>query len=526
VGRHGADYLWGASHLKRQLQRILETVAPGYMANWHARQHDLGVIKAWAPGGGYACGARSDKRQYAAGNRSWEGSEDAVAGWGLIRMQLEAMDLYRNNPLARSIVEVVRRYCGHSKPRANSAALVEPSDAEAAARWDAEATDYFNGYWWPRADHQRRSGVTMGTLQDFFVTTQFLQGDLAYVWTGDGLLPVEGMQIRTPAKLARDPNVRYGFRFDAAGRATHLYWSLYNSDSGRLDSNDYQRASMQSVLFCPWYWRPAAVRAVPRLHGIIDNLRDHEEIHERVKLKVKHESSLHSIERAGSRRAAPGSKLTNTDGTETTMEPADWGMRFKTSGKPGEDFLLANPVTPHGQYVPLMEYDALLIAAGVGIPYKAVMNLFDGSWSSNKAVQTALRVAVMEIWELRRDLFCKRFWNLAISQGIRGGHLPPAPVNARGYSLFGASEWTRPYFPAQDQAKEEHGRSLAFRNLSQSLEDIAAEQQTTTEELRRRHKSDMAALQADAAELGLPIEVYAGGLVPRQQATRTQEADE
>jgi hypothetical protein len=445
-----------------------------------------------------------------------------VAGYGLQTAALEAMDLYRNNPLARALVEITRRYCGQSAPRAASAAHAPADMRQQAQDWDAAATDYFNSFWWNRADTQRRAGVTFGTLQEWFVTTQFLQGDLAYIWTGDGLITIEGLQIQTPAKLASDKQIRNGFRFDGNGRATHMYYLDYTD--GGFDSENYHRVSMDSVIFCPWYWRAAAIRSVPRLHGVIDTLRDHDEIFDNVNFKIKNEAALLSIERVGSRKQAPGSSLTSSDGTTTTYENCDYGMRFKTTGKPIDDFTFANGQAPNAQYVQAMEYTGKMIATGAGLPFNALMSLYDGSWSSNKAVQTALKKFVMEIWTLRRDTFCQRFWNIAISQGITRGSLEPAPVNARGYSLFSKAEWSKPYFPQQDQQKEEAGRSSAFQNVTQSLDDFADEQGTTSAALREAHKRNMMDLKADADEAGIPLEIYCAGLLAASSSVSASTA--
>lgn len=503
------------------LDGLIAAISPRWAYSRAIDRRDLRTVQHWHSGaqaftgGGYASGNDSRRRKSAAYARSFPATEEGVSGWGIQNARLEAMDLYRNNPLARALVEITRRYCGQSRPRANTAAYVDDAGRPAALRWDAEATDYFAGYWWNRADHLRRAGVTLGTLEDMYVTTQFLQGDLAYVWTGDGLLAIEGMQIFTPSKLAKDDKIRHGFRFDGNGRATHLYYHDYTAGGF---SPDYKRVPMNSVIFCPWYWRPASIRSVPRLHGVIDTLRDHDEIHDNTLTKIKQEADLHSVERAGSRKAAPGSKLTNTDGTEVTTERTDYGMRFKVTGKPGEDFMFADGKTPNAQYVPAMEYTAKLIATGAGLPYNALMSLYDGSWSSNKAVQTALKVFVMELWQLRRDTFSQRFYNIAVAQGIREGHLPPAPVNMRGYSLFGKAEWSKPYFPQQDQQKEEAGRSAAFQNVTQSLEDFASEQGTTAEALRAAHLRDMTALKADAEAAGIPLETYCAGLLAKSSS--------
>jgi capsid protein len=160
-----------------------------------------------------------------------------------------------------------------------------------------------------------------------------------------------------------------------------------------------------------------------------------------------------------------------------------------------------------------MEYDAKIIASGSGIPYKILMNMWDGSWSSNKAAQSALKTFITELHEHRKAVFTQRAYNVIMAQGIREGHVPPAPLNKRGISLFNACEWSKPYFPQLDQEKEEKGRSMAFRNMTQSQEDWADEQGTTAEQLRREHKKNIQAMQADAEELGIPFETYAAGLI-------------
>ena len=341
----------------------------------------------------------------------------------------------------------------------------------------------------------------------------------------DGFHAVEGLQIRTPGKLSNEKNVRNGFRFNARGVMTHMY--VCNFDQyGQINTNSFTRYPMNSVLFCPWMWRPAQFRGVPRLHGVIDSMRDQEEIHDYTKTKVKHEAMLLSIEKSGTRKAAPGSRITNTDGSQTTVEDASFGMRFKTTGKPGEDFMLASGNTPSAQYVPLMEYDSKIIAAGIGIPYKVLLAIYDGSWSSNKAAQVALKVFVQEIWQHRKDVFLQRAYNIVIAQAIRDGRLPVAPVSKTGISLFNAAEWTRPYFPQLDQQKEETGRSNAFQNMTASLDDWADEQGTTAEALRRNHKHDMQAIKADADELGIPFEQYASGLLAKSSSISTSSTEQ
>jgi hypothetical protein len=514
----------------KKIERLIQTISPGWALERAVQKHDLMTVQNWRSSGYTSGNTDSRQRGHAAFGRSISASEEAVATeYGFDAMRLEAMDLYRNNPVARAVVETVRRYGRQSHPRACTASYFEAAGADKAQidqakLWDRQATEYFNDFWWPRSDALKRPGVTFGTMQDMFITLQFTQGDMAFVWNGDGFLVVEGMQIRTPQKLRQEKNVKHGFRFNAKGKMTHIYVCGYDK-YGNISNKEFTRYPINSVIFCPWYWRPAQTRGVPRFHGVIDALRDDEEIHDATKMKVKHEAMLLSIERAGSRKAAPGSKLTNADGSETTVEKSDYGMRFRTSGKPGEDFQLAKGDSPNAQYVPLMEHDAKRISAGTGIPYKVLMSLYDGSWSSNKAAQVALKVFVDEIWTHRRDVFCQRAYNVIMAQAVRGGFLPPAPVNERGISLFNKAEWTRPYFPQLDQSKEEHGRSASFMNMTSGFDDWADEQGTTADALYLNHKKSIQRLKADAEDVGVPFELYAGGLLAKSTAINAVAED-
>lgn len=509
--------------MANRLDRIISALAPGWAVQREIARHDLKTVQSFSTSA-YASGDTLQReRKHAAFGRSAMSDEEAAAtAFGYDAMRLEAMDLYRNNPLARALVETVRRYGRQSVPRASTASVLESEKAdmaaiEAAQEWDRTVTDWFSGWFWPRADALRRPGVTFGTLQDMFVTLQFTQGDMAFVYTGDGFLAVEGIQIRTPSRLMGDKKIRHGFRRNSSGQITHMYVCPFGYHGG-IDTTNFNRYPISSVIFCPWYWRAAQFRAVPRLHGVIDSLRDSDEIHGNVKRKVKHESMLLSVERSGSRKKAPGSKITQADGTEVTYEQADYGMRFRTTGKPGDDFTFAQGVTPNAEYVPLMEHDAMRIAAGVGIPYKVLMSLYDGSWSSNKAAQVALKVLVNEMWAHRRDVFTQRAYNVVVAEAIRGGYLPPAPVNAHGISLFNRAEWSKPFFPQLDQQKEEAGRTSGFQNFTASFDGWADEEQTTAEAMFRNRKKTVARIKADAEELGVPIELYAGSLLAKSSS--------
>jgi hypothetical protein len=141
-----------------RLDKIIENVAPEWAMRRSIARHDLRKVNSWGEGSGsaYESGnTNSRARKHAAFGRSQNVDEETAAGeFGYDAMRLEAMDLYRNNPTARGIVETTRRYMRQSKPRANTSAILEAqgfdkAQIDVAADWDLEATDYFMGYWWP-----------------------------------------------------------------------------------------------------------------------------------------------------------------------------------------------------------------------------------------------------------------------------------------------------------------------------------------------------------------------------------------
>jgi hypothetical protein len=211
-------------HSAPPLDAWLARWAPGIAERRAVARHNVNVMATWTDRPGLAGGQASRRRKMQSGYRSRAMDEDSLTSYTLQNAQLEAMDLYRNQPLAKSAVDVVRRYLGHSRPTATTEALFEKGTTNriAAERWDALATDNFNGWFWNRADYQRRPGVTFGVHQDFLSNMWYTQGDMAFVWTGDGFMPIEGIQICTPDKLQTAGKRQVWFPIRRA-RAGHPY---------------------------------------------------------------------------------------------------------------------------------------------------------------------------------------------------------------------------------------------------------------------------------------------------------------
>jgi len=496
-----------------RLDRFLQTVAPGVALKRAEARHDLQVLaRAVGPSGfgGYAGGNTSRMRASQAYNRSRLMSEDKHASNTLTRMQLECMDLYRNNPLAKSGVDAVVRYAGNSIPRAMT------SDAD----WNAAADDYFCNYFAKRADNRRR--CDFWGLQSLTLRSRWIWGDMAYVVTEDGLVPVEGMQIGTPAPLRTREDIINGIQF--RGNRMVAVYVLNFDEHGRLDRNSFRRVRANSVIYCGDTWRAAQVRGIPKMHGVVDMLRDHEETHENVFNKIKFEAMLLTKERTGALRNASGTRTLGgaSDGTSVEVEDSSWGQRFRINGDPS-DFELIDGVTPNAQYIPTLQHQEQLIAAGLGMPLPMLLHEHtNGSYTAQRAARMDFMQLVNEEWRWSVSCFSQRVWNYAIATAIRDGRLDSAPVDARGFSEFHKVDWSEPYMHEIDPGKEEIARAKAWGNMTESIDDWARKSGTTRQAMLDKHDQDLREMKERADAIGVSLHEYAQGLLPKGDAPAPQ----
>ena len=481
---------------------FLENAFPTWGLSRAKSRHDRRVIASYGGGRGYAGGNASRMRKSAAYHRSYDMDEDSLCSQGAVTLILEAMDLYRNNPLCKSGVNAVCDYLGESRPL--SCASATATDSVEGKAFEAEANDYFMNGFWNAADYRRRPGITFGNFQRFVTMAEWLQGDMLYVWKGNGFIPVEGLRIATPSTIKDVSMITRGIRRNASGRITHFYVCNRTQD-GSVDTTNFVRIPANACIYTPWYWRPDQLRGVPRLHGVIDQLRDHDEIHDYTKAKIKYESMMVSKEKAGSTITGPGTSFsTNAAGVATEVNQVDWGMQFKVHGDV-DDFALIRSESPNAQYVPTMEYDGKLIAAGMGMPYEILMHIYtQGSYTAQRAARVDFKNLLMREWAWRNHVFNQRVWNIVIAQAVRNEYIRPAPVDARGFSTFARVNWSTPYMAEIDQGKEAKADMDQWNIGKTSLHDIAVERGRTRAELLEAKSDDIAAAIAKAEALSTP----------------------
>jgi capsid protein len=433
-------------------------------------------------------------------------SEDTIIRRDWQALAADAMDLYRNDPITRSVVDTIGRYLGVSR------AIPATSDP----KWNQQAFTYFNDYWWNQADARERPGCDFGTIQDFWNNMAFLQGDMLCLLTDGQLYPYEGMQIATPAKLARETNIINGVRTDGTfpHRITHYYTCPVNT-YGRVDRNLFDRHARNQVIYAgSEYWRPNMLRSVCDLHGVLDQLRDFDDTQTNVAGKIKFESKMVTKERKGALGRIPGSKLidaTGADGQTERVEISEAGnlMRFKINGDIN-DLQVQAMENPGGYYIPYMEFVARMIAAGVGIPYEIVLHIYtSGSYTANRAARCDFKQYLLDRWGWRRKVLCQPVYNWRIAKAIKDGDLPPAPVNPiTGISEWYKCNWTKPHLEQIDEEKDANGDEARWKLGQDTLADWAEQQATTVDEMLNARDMEIKDMQKRASALKIPLQQY------------------
>jgi capsid protein len=342
------------------------------------------------------------------------------------------------------------------------------------------------------------------------------------------LYPYEGLQIRTPADLRADKNIINGVRLEPTSphRISHYYVAkdMNKCGYGTTAAKDFQRIAQSQAIFAPSkYWRASMLRGVPELHSVVDALADADRVNANIQNMIKLQSSIWTIERKGAGIKGPGSSrfMDKGNGNQTQIDKAPHGMRVKTEGKPGEDFIMNKMDNPGSNHVPYQMYDARRIAAGVGLPLEMVLHLFtNGSYTANRAARVDFAKFITDRWAWRNKVLNQRVYNWVIAKAIKEGRIRKAPVGPNGLSEWHKCSWTLPYFPQIDEGKEIAADVRQWGAAALSLSDMAQEQGRTRGQLLDAHDVDIADMQARAKVLGITLAEYANEFFksPAQQA--------
>lgn len=502
------------------IDKMIEAAAPTWAERRAVARYNLKAIKgAMRPG--YAGGRGSRRRQGVYGSTA---REDVASAGTYDSLIASAMNLYRNDPMTRSIVDVVSTYMGESRPDAST------SDTD----FNKEATEYFNTVWWGMADARRRPGVDFGTMQDVWAKWSFIGGDMLFVLFDGALYPYEGLQMGTPADLRGDKSVINGVRIQekAPNRITHYYLRKNGLTGSSLSTTkDFMRIRQNQAIFAPSkYWRSAMLRGVPELHGVVDALQDQDNVNTNVMDMIKLQASIWTVEKKGSVGNFPGSRFIDTnsaDGQQVEYTKADYGTRVQTTGSPADDFIMNKLDNPGSMHVPYMEYSARVISAGVGIPMEMVLHLFtSGSYTAHRAARVDFKKYILNKWAWRNKILNQRVYNWVIAKAIKEGRIRPAPISeTTGTSEWHKATWSFPYFPQIDEGKEIAADVRQWSAATQSLQDFAQENGRTRVQLLDAHDEDVNEMKARAKKIGVTLNEYSNEYFKRQQTERERTAN-
>jgi len=493
-----------------RFERFLTRYMPGVAYGRAVHRHNLDVLASVSTAyttnsGGYK-GGHYGRLRSAPGRST--ASEDTAASWTYRNMIANAMQLYRDDPMCKSVVDVCNTYMGESRPTATTSDPV----------WNKQATEFFGSYWWQQADARNRPGVDYGEIQNLFDRWCWVGGDMLFALYDGKLLPYEGLQIATPSDMATDKRVVNGVRTRASEPWPITHYYITDPDAGPGSKQDFKRVRANEVIWAgARNWRFAMLRSVPDLHGVIDALHAFGKTNDNVQKRIEFESMLFTVESKGAVGNMPGSKFIANNaakGTQLEQRKTDWGMGLKVAGDVDKSFKFAQMTNPQGNYVEVMEYMARIISAGTGFPYEVVMHVYtNGSYTANRAARLDFAKALLFRWGWRNKILNQRVYNWRIARAIKHGELPPAPVNAdTGRSEWHQCAWTLPHFPHIDEAKEVLADIKQWGCGQESIADWAAQKGVTRDQLLEAHDEDIRAMQSRADTLKIPLEVYMGQL--------------
>ena len=496
--------------MPNKLDNFLTKYAPTVALRRAEARYNLSVMasmnRGWFGNSGYSGGNEGRGMATAYGSTM---SEDKVSQGTYAPMIANAMQLYRDDPMAKSIVDVSGTYLGESRPTATTDDPV----------FNAAATQWFNEVWWPQADARGRSGVDFGEFQTLFDKWQWLGGDMLYMLYNGQLLPYEGTQVATPQKLRADKQIVNGVRIQSGApwRVTHYYLP----DAGK---QTYTRVRSSEAIFAgSRNWRTAMLRSVPDLHSVIDALYAYNRTNDNVQKRIEFESMMFSVEKKGAISRMPGGRALadGSGGGDVENRKTAWGMGLKVNGDVDKDFKFLQMQNPNSNYTQVQEHMARSIASGTGFPYEIVMHIYtSGSYTANRAARLDFAKALMGRWAWRNKVLNQRVYNWRIAKAIKQGELPSAPVDPiTGLSQWHKCAWSLPHFPHIDEGKEVTADIKQWGCGQESIGDWAQQKGQTRKQMLDAHDTDIREMQSRADALGIPLEQYAGQLFTASAAT-------
>jgi lambda family phage portal protein len=478
------------------IEKAIAAVSPGWALQREVDRKNLSAVSAWS---GYEGTSSGRERPYYARWRAMQADEDAHAGpYDRATLLLTLQDLYRNNEVFFGIANRLPDYVVGTG--------IIPQARTSSRAWNSAAEGWFR-QWMKVADYRQRPGFDFVTHQKISIRARLIAGECGFVLLDNGQLqPIEMDRVATPAKLAKEANIRDGIKYDASG-LTLGYFILGRQKNGYLDQDKFTFVPRENFVHVMSPWRFDQGHGIPEAASLIGKLSDLREADKYVLLKVKNDAKQFLKKTksggAGLLNETPRNARTITDattGAQQAVESHEWGQVYNL--RLGEDVQSFDSRTPNQQYVPYLEFQCKLIGAALGLPWEFILMVFTaGSFSAQRSglLHALHTFTVWHDW-LCRSL-CTRVWNWRIAKAIKAGELDPAPADARGVSEWYKVEWSLPSVGWVDPEAMVASDTKAWQLGSRSLKDIAASAGRDRDDVLAEKKSDILEAIAIAAEL-------------------------
>ncbi|MFA5685530.1 MAG: phage portal protein [Lysobacteraceae bacterium] len=438
------------------LDRAIAWVAPTAALKRARARAALGLVRGYE-------GAKTGRRT--AGWTSGTSSANAEIGPAASRLRQRCRDLFRNNPLAASILRVmVSNLVG-------TGIVVKVSDPALQAKWeqfvlqcDADGVSDLYGLTALVAQSWKESGEVLVRLRprtaaDGLAVPLQLQ-----------VLEIDHLDTSKEEDLGGGRHILQGIQFDALGRREG-YWLFpqHPGEAGPIRAALVSRfVPADQVLHIFSRTRPGQIRGVPALAPVMLKLRDLDDYQEAELLRKGIESCFAAFvtNPNGTQGSMLGADASQTDAKGTRDETIAAGM-VKYLG-PGESVEFGTPSSVSGFNEFITNYKRE-ITSGAGVPHElATGNLTDVNYTSHRAGLVEYRRQVeQEQWLVLIHQFLRpvvaAFQRYAAISGVRN-------------ALAATAEYTPPKFDWVDPVKDATGELI----------EVAAGLKPWQEAVRRR----------------------------------------
>ncbi len=390
-------------------------------------------------------------------------------------------DQATNNPIAKSILDITRNGVVGSGVAIQSRSKDKGFAADVEAAWKADMLDRpcdVTGLW---NFNQYLSKLYLGYLRD---------GDIATIYTRDGIQAVEGEQIGRPAgvKDGKTFFIINGVVMDKETRRVIGYYIGQPNKWGHIKASTFKKFLAKDVhlMFNPDRFSfsrgepllTASAVYIDALDGYFDSSIVAARIEACFTMFVSRKDDF----------AAP----TNTTGAADSVETQSDGSRQEKVdsgqilyGRDGEDAKAIEKRTPAGTFEPFVNK----FLAIIGRPAQLPLMLVSGDFSSSTFMNT--RVALQktqEFWEIEQDHVIKPFVSrthaIWLATKIAMGEFSGAPADAFAHEVQ-CHRW-----PYVDPLKESKADEQQLKNGTTTRSAICSRQGTNFEDVAAQSSRD------------------------------------